>query len=204
MTESFSYLDCEFKLQYVRYSVLSKPDRWKTSCRPTSPQSALSKPEMSSGVNKKKIECRMLDVKSQVVLKTALVCETSDSAVGKATYRMSQSHADETHRGQGRAHWHSTKLPERKRLTKSGRGGITTTNVTTLCLTRPRPRTCACTHTYHPYHLIPYLESNILCQLALVFGNRNSDRDDPSCAEEGEVRRWCARRSCGLRNGNAR
>jgi hypothetical protein len=36
------------------------------------------------------------------------------------------------------------------------------------------------------------------------FGNRTSDRDDPSCPEEGEVRPWCTRRLCGLRNGNVR
>jgi hypothetical protein len=36
------------------------------------------------------------------------------------------------------------------------------------------------------------------------FWNRTSDRDDPSCLEEGEVRPWCARRSCSLRSGNVR
>jgi hypothetical protein len=36
------------------------------------------------------------------------------------------------------------------------------------------------------------------------FGNRDSDRDDPSCPEEGVVRHWSARRSCSLRNGNVR
>jgi hypothetical protein len=51
-----------------------------------------------------------------------------------------------------------------------------------------------------------YFLSSVECfnELAPVFENRNSDRDGPSCPEEGEVRPWCARRSCSLRNGDVR
>jgi hypothetical protein len=43
-------------------------------------------------------------------------------------------------------------------------------------------------HLYAYVLPVPSLASNVLCRLALGFGNRKSDRYDPSCPEEGEVR----------------
>jgi hypothetical protein len=75
---------------------------------------------------------------------------------------------------------------------------------TMLCLTRPRKRTymhnVPTTRTVPSMHGVEYYMSTVA-----GFENRNSDRDDPSCSEEEEVRTLCAVRwPGGLRNGNVR
>jgi hypothetical protein len=49
---------------------------------------------------------------------------------------------------------------------------------------------------WHAYVLVPvssYTLSSVewFVSIGAGFGNRNSDRDDPSSPEEGEVRPWC-------------
>jgi hypothetical protein len=60
------------------------------------------------------------------------------------------------------------------------------------------------THTYYPYFLIPPLSSNVLCRLELVLEIKTLTEKIFHAQEGGEVRSWCARWPCSLRNGNAR
>jgi hypothetical protein len=56
-----------------------------------------------------------------------------------------------------------------------------------------RPRTCTCSHSYHPYHLIPSLASNVSCRFALV-----------ACAKSEiglHQMPWCKTRSRRARKG---
>ena len=63
--------------------------------------------------------------------------------------------------------------------------------------------------TYYSYRIIqvPSLASNVLRRLLVLILEIETLTAETKfcCAEEGEVRTWCAgRRSCSLRNGNVR